>query len=293
MTRWWTLALLVALIVAPAAAQGLNPEEAPQAGDQAGPADAATMYEDVRLLIPIRTLGLSDEQLARLAELNSRVLAEAAELEALRAELWEQYRDDFDAILGAWLSGQRVDGRAQRSADTAVQKLNDRGGGLADSQTAAAERFADALSQDQAAMVEPEAVAARQALSQRLGGFDSPGAFIASGLDALRDLMPEEYRAVAQGEATRMATAIVGPDSPDMASMAGQILSVLDEVRAWAPGRYQQQHESLPAQINATLGFDDQGGPPVKWDEIVRLVSSARTPAVIALVRGAAEDETQ
>jgi len=294
MTRWWTLALLAALIVAPAAAQGVNPDEAYQAGGQDGADVAATVYQDVLLLIPMRTLALTDEQLDRLSDLNAGLLAQATAFDELRVRLWADYQDDFDAVISATLTGGRVDGRAQRAVDNAVGQFSDARADLTQARADAARRFVAALSDDQQAMVQsPDAAAARQALVQRLGGFESVGEFVAAGLDALRDLMPDEYQMVAQGEAARMAAAMVGNDSPDLPAMTAEVLGIFAEVSTWTPPRYQEQRASLPAQINARLGFDAGAGAPVSWEDMLRLVSGGRTPAAIALVRGPAEGEAQ
>jgi len=290
MTRRWTLALLAALIVVPAAAQGVNPEAAYGQAD----VDAATLYEDVLLLIPVRTLALTDEQLDRLNDLNAGVLAQVTAFDELRGRLWADYQDDFEAVIDATLAGGRVDGRDQRAVDNAVGQFNDARSDLTQARADAARRFVAALSEDQQALVQsPEDAAARQALVQRLGGFESVGEFVAAGLDALRDLMPEEYQMVVQSEAERMAAAMVGRDSPDLPTMTAEVLSILTEVSAWTPPRYQEQRESLPAQINARLGFDTDAAPPVTWEDMLRLVGSERTPAAIALVRGPAEGEAQ
>ena len=98
---------------------------------------------------------------------------------------------------------------------------------------------------------------------------------------------------VAEGEAARMAAAMVGNDSPDLPAMTDAVLSIFAEVGTWTPPRYQEQRESLPGQINARLGFDAEAGTPVSWDDMLRLVSSERTAAAIALVHGPAEGEAQ
>ena len=292
MTRWWTLALLAALIVVPAAAQGVNPESY-----QAGVANAdtaATLYQDVLLLIPMRALALTDEQLTLVSGLNAEVLARAAALEELRGSLWVEHQGSFEAVIDARIRGARVDARAQRALDNAIARFSQARTSLADARVQAAGRLLAALSEEQQALVQsPDAAAARQALVQRLGGHESVGAFVAAGLDGLRDLMPEEYQMVVPSEAERMAEAIVGPDSPNLLAMAAEVLSILDEVSTWPPPRYQEQRQSLPAQINARLGFEAGAEAPVSWEDMLRLVSSERTAAAIALVRGPAEGEAR
>lgn len=291
MTRRWMAGLLAALIVAPAAAQGVPPDDA---YGRAGADDAATLYEDVMVLIPMRALGLTDEQLDRLSEVNAELLAQITAFDELRERLWAEYQDDFEAVISARVAGRRVDGRARRGTDIAIGRLNDAQADLTGARADAARRFVAALSDDQQALVESEAAAgARRALMQRLGGFESVGEFVAAGLDALRDLMPEEYELVARGEAARMAAAIVGEDSPQLEAMTAAVLGIIAEVGTWTPPHYQEQRESLPAQIDARLGVNAGPAAPVTWDDIVRLVSSERTPAAIAVVRGSAEDEAQ
>ncbi len=286
MIRWWLLPVLVLSMTVGAAAQGTQSPTTVGSADASDNPDAAALYEDVLLLTTIRTLQLTGEQLATLAEINSALVAKQNQLEQLRKDLWEEYQDDFEAVINAWLTGGRVDGRAKRAADNAVNRLRTASNNLARAQNEAARQFVRGLSEEQAALIEDAAVAAeRQARIQRMGGVESVGEFVAAELDAIRDLMPDEYQMVATAEAERIATAIVGPDSPRLETVTAQVLNILNQVRSWTPPYYQQQRESLPDQIESALGMQSEDWP-VAWNDIVRLVSSERTAAVIALIQG-------
>lgn len=285
MIRWWLLPVLVLTATVGAAAQGTQSPAAAGSGGASDNTDAAALYEDVLLLTTIRTLQLTGEQLATLAEINSALVTKQNHLEQLRRELWEQYQDDFEAVINAWLTGQRVDGRSKRAADNAVNKLRVAANGLAEARGAGARQLLNVLSEEQRALVEDAATAAeRQARTQRMGGIESVGEFVAAELDAIRDLMPDEYQMLAAAEAERIATAIVGPDSPRLEAMTAQVLNILNQVRSWTPPYYQQQRESLPDQIESALGMQTEKRP-VAWNDIVRLVSSERTAVVIALIQ--------
>ncbi len=287
MVRWWILALPVALVAASAAAQGLDPGDTYEDTGASGPSDAAALYEDVQLLTTVCILGLTEEQLDRLHKLNQDVLAEREGVAELRGELWEEYQDDFEAVTSAWVSGGRVPGRSKRAADNAVSKLRDALRRLAEAEADAGWSLVRALSDNQRGVVESQQAAEqRQARTQRMGGIESVGEFVAVELDAIRDLMPDEYQMLAAVEATRIATAIAGPDSPDLEPITVNLLDMFERVRVWTPPQYQEQRESLPAQIEAALGIvQSAGGGIVSWDDVMQLLRSPRTPGVIELVR--------
>jgi len=287
MVRWWILALPGALVAAAAAAQGLDPGDTYEGTDASGPSDAAALYEDVRLLTTVRVLALTEEQLDRLHQLNQDVLAEREGVAELRGELWDEYQDDFDAVIDAWVSGERVPGRSKRAADNAVAKLRAALRRLAEAEADAGRSLLRVLSDGQRGVVESQQAAERrQARTERMGGIEGVGEFVAVELDAIRDLMPDEYQMLAAVEAMRIATAIAGPNSPDLEPITINMLDMFERVRVWTPPQYQEQRESLPAQIEAALGIaQSAGGGIVSWDDIMRLVRSPRTASVIELVR--------
>lgn len=283
MYRWWPLAVLAVALAGSVWAQ-----------DAAVP-DAAALYEDTRLLQTIRTLDLTPEQLELVGTLNARIRAERARLIALRAELWEEYHDDFEAVLHAWETGGRLDPRAQRAADNAIKRLQEAQADLAELEAESARTLLRELTDEQSALVQSaEAAQAQAARAARMAGFTSVGEYVAMELDAIRDLMADEYAAVAAAEARRIAANIVGPEAPapTIDATAGVILQIMNQVRTWTPPVYTQQRETLPQQIEAALGVTS-ATPPVSHEDLLRLLRSERTPVVIALVTGSGGGEEQ
>lgn len=291
MNRWWLLAALVVLPAGPARAQ----EEVP-AAEYGPPADAAALYEETQVLGSVRTLALTPDQLTLLSTLNAQIRAERASLAALRAQVWQENREQFEQVLAALQTGARIDPRAQRAADNAVARVQDAQANLANVEAQAARTLIGALSTQQAALVQTaEQAQARAARAARMAGFASVGEYVAMELDALRDLMADEYAIVAPAEARRVAGNIVAMEAPDAGALdaaADVILQIMNQVRAWTPPFYTQQRETLPQQIEAALGIAGETAP-VSYEDLLRLVRSERTPAVMALVTGSGGGEEQ
>lgn len=294
MGRWQVLAVGAALALATVAV-AQDATEAPGTAMQAVSSDAAELYEDVQILRTIRTLELSSEQMVELLAVNAQVLEEQADLAELRDEMWAEYQDEIQQVLDAWMKGETPSTRARTRADRAVNRVNEARGNLQNARWDATEELYDLLTDAQRDLVEPPGVAEeREARIERMGGVQSVGAYVADRLDAIRDLMPEEFDMLAPSEARRIARAIVGPDAGDLEQMTGAVLDMMREIYAWEAERYRQQRESLPVQITSALGFptEDQRAP-VSWSELMRAATSGRTPAVIAAITPAGGGEVE
>lgn len=283
------LAVLAGLVLGltPAAAQNPDPGLRQEPGTASASDDVAAQYEQVQLLVTISALNLTPQQLGRLQELNSEVMEQAQELAQVRAQVWEEHQADFEAVLEAWLAGRAIPPRAKQEADAAVQRVNAAQASVQNAAAVAAEKFLRELSEEQAALVESQQAAAeRAARAQRMGGVDSVGKYVATEMDAIRDLMPDEFAMLARAEATRVARAIVGPESAAIPDVTALLLDIFRQVRAWTPQQYQAQRQQLPADVEAALGITSTASPAVAWSDLVHLVSSAQTAAVIALLQG-------
>ncbi len=274
------VAAALALAALPAAAQTPTP------GMPEVPRDAAQLYEDVQLLRSIRTLDLTSEQLGMLMQVNTSLLEQAAGLTRLRASTWADAHEQVEAVLEAWMSGETASARNKTAADRAVNRVNEARSEYESTRQRAAEGLYAQLSAEQRALVEAPGVAEeRAARIARMGGAESPGQYVLAELDAIRDLMPDEFRMLATGEAQRVARAIVGPDSTDLQQMTAAVLGVLQQVYGWTPQRYLEQRPTLPQQIEALLGIQALAkSPPVPWSELVRLTASTRTSVVVMAI---------
>jgi len=127
-----------------------------------------------------------------------------------------------------------------------------------------------------------------------MGGTDSVGQYVLIELDAIRDLMPDEFAMLAASEAQRIARAIVGPNAANLPQMTDAVFDMLMQVYGWTPERYRQQRAGLPSQIEAQLGLEDAAQrPPVSWDELMRLATSSRTADAVAAVTRAGGGEVE
>ena len=288
MHRWWLPTVLALLPVGAAYAQTAG------AGADTSAPGAAELYEDTRLLGTIRTLALTPEQLQVVSALNPQVRAERDRLVALRARIWEEHREDFEAVLWALATGRRVDARRQRAADNAIAELQDAQATLEELEAQAARTFLGALSEQQSALVQTAEQAQEQAArAARMGGFTSVGEYVAMELDAIRDLMGDGsgwWRARRHGE--WRATSSQAPDPATLDAVSRVILQMMNRVRALAPAEYNRQRETLPQQIEAALGIVG-APPPVGYEDLLRLLRSDRTPIVIALVTAGGGGEEQ
>lgn len=285
MGRWQALAVAVALAVgAPSALCQGNFQPEPAMPDV--PGSATQLYEDVQILRTIRALSMTDEQLAEALQISGNVVAERAALAELRTQMWEQYEDEIEEVLDAWMAGEAPSRAARSAADTAVNRVNSARGDLEDTRWDATEALYDILSGDQRDLVEGPALASERTARRGRLGTDSVGEYLAGELDAIRDLMPDEFELLAGLEAQRIARAIVGPDAPNLSQMTDAVLDIMLEVFGWRPDRYREQRPTLPAQIDANLGFTPVAErAPVSWSELMQVATSDRTSAVIELVR--------
>lgn len=295
MGRWQALAIASALVFAAAPGVAQGGFDTPGARTPEAGGGAAQLYEDVQILRTVRALNLTSEQLDRVLQLNARVMEEREELAALRERTWAEYQDEIEAVLEAWMEGEAPSSRDKRAADNAVDRVNGAQADFERARRSAAESLYAGLSAEQRRVVEsPGAADERLARTSRMGGTERPGEYVLSELDAIRDLMPDEFRMLATAEAGRIARAIVGPDAANLEQMTGAVLGVLQEVYAWPPDRYREQRAELPAQIEAALGIEGAGErAPVPWEELMRLTGSTRTAAVVAQIRPAGGGEAE
>ncbi len=294
MGRWQALGTIAALALLAGVAVAQPEEETPESQGFGATDEAADVYADALLLMTVRRLQLTEEQMQRLQALHADVAEQRAELARLREEVWQDHHDDIEAVNQAWLTGSRVPSRKKRAADRAINDLRAEESDLRDAEWEAVEDFLRTLSDGQRALVEgPAQARERIAREQRMGGISSVGDFILVELDALRDLMPDEYRVLAEVEARRIATALVGPDAPNLGATTAAVLAILDQVHSWAPPHYQQQRETLPEQIEAALGIPQPAPDQVGWDDLLRLMRSDRTPTVLRALRQSGGGEEQ
>ncbi|MFP4249116.1 MAG: hypothetical protein ACLFU7_05620 [Armatimonadota bacterium] len=295
MGRWKGLAIAAALAVAVLPAVGQGEEQTPAPEMPETPGDAAELYDEVRVLQTVRALELSSEQMAELVEINAGVIAQERELARLREATWEQYEDEIEAVLSAWMEGRTPSTRARNAADRAVNRVNDARRSYERARTAAARELYDALSGGQRNLVESPGVAEeREARTRRMGGIESVGEYVLTELDAIRDLMPDEFEMLAGAEARRIAEALVGSNAGNLDAMTDAVFDVLVDVYDWAPQRYQQQRSTLPQQIEEALGFESvDERAPVRWSELMRAATSSRTAAAARAIAAAGEGEVE
>ena len=287
------IAALITIIPTVGRAQMQTP--APQTPDI--PADTEQLYDEVQVLRTIRTLELSADQLVELTQINARVISEGDDLEQLREDTWDQYGEDIETVLDAWVAAEDAPNREKTAADRAVNRVNEAESNYQSARRDAAEALYGILSEAQRDLVEsPGAAEERSARTTRMGGIESVGDYVVAQLDAIRDLMPEEFEMLASEEARRIAETIVGPNAGTQSQrqMRSAVRDIIREVYGWTPQRYQQQRPTLAAQISSNLGVPTEDErPPISWSELTRAATSSRTPAAVAAVTPADDEEAE
>lgn len=270
MRTWWrfavgVIALLMAAMCAPA---------------QSG---STELYTDTTLLITVRKLQLTSEQIAWVLRTAQTLSAERAKVAALRQSVWAEDGAHFDAVNAAWLKSERVPSRDKRAADNAIDKVNQARAKLRDAEQAATASLRGRLSDDQQALVESSAHAqARRDRQARMGGMESVGEFVASKLDETRDLMADEFRMVAGDEARAVAEAILGSGSSSLDQVAGNVLTMMKQVRSWDNARYARNREKLSQLVETFLRIQEPDWSRlVSYDELSALMTSERTVMVL------------
>ncbi|MGI5816856.1 MAG: hypothetical protein ACOX9R_02030 [Armatimonadota bacterium] len=293
MGRWQALAIVTALTLAALPAVGQTQYPAP--GLPEVPGDAAQLHEDVQILRTLRTLELTAEQRAELQRINAAVTEQQRSLEQLRGSEWTEYQDEIEEVLEAWMNRRTPSSRARLAADRAVNRVNDSQTNLQTARWRAAQTLYNELTVAQRSLVEaPGAAEERMARTARMGAVDSVGQYVLIELDAIRDLMPDEFMMLAASEAQRIARAIVGPNAANLPQATDVVFDILVQVYDWTPDRYREQRGNLPAQIEALLGFESAAQrPPVSWNDLMRLATSNRTTAALAAITEAGGGEVE
>lgn len=241
------------------------------------------LYQDVTVLLTVRKLDLSADQIRSVLQQTQALAAQRAELAGLRQTVWAEDGDSFNAVNEAWLEGKRTPSRDKRAADKALEKVQKAEARLREAEQDAISALRAGLSDDQQKVVETaEQAEARRERQSRMGGDTSVGQFVARKLDEVRDLMVDEYGLVAQGEALSIAEAIVGPGSASVNQVAGRVLEMMNQARAWSRDQYTANREQLPAFVEQFLGMAEPDPDTfVTWEELHALLTGDRTVAVL------------
>ncbi len=270
MRTWWravvgVLALLMAATCAPA---------------QSGPTE---LYTDTMLLLTVRKLQLTTEQMEWVFRTAQSLAGQRNELAALRASVWAEDRAHFDAVNDALLKGERVPSRDKRAADNAIEGVNQAQSRLRDAEVAAVASLRGRLTEDQQELVESSDHAqARRDRQARMGGMSTVGEFVASKLDETRDLMVDEFRTVAGAQARAVAEAILGSGSSSVDQVAGNVLTMMNQSRSWDNARYARNREGLPQLVETFLRVDEPDWSLyISYDELGALVTGERTALVL------------
>ncbi len=273
MRTWWrvvigALALLTAATCAPA---------------------QSDLYTDTTLLITVRKLQLTSEQMAWVAQTARSLEVERGKVAALRQSVWAEGGAHFDAVNEAWLKGEREPSRDKRAADNALAGVNQAEAKLRDAEVAATASLRERLTDDQRELVESSAHAQeRRDRQARMGGMSSVGEFVAGKLDETRDLMVDEFRQVAGAEARAVAEAILGPGSRSLDQVAGNVLEMMNQARSWDNDRYARNREDLPRFVETFLRMrEPDWSKYVSYDELSALVTDERTALVLGEVLSA------
>lgn len=241
------------------------------------------LYQDVSLLLTVRKLDLTAEQIAAVAGQAQALATQRAELTQLRRTVWAEDGKHFEAVNEAWLEGKRTPARDKRAADNALEKVQKAEARLREAEEEATGRLRAGLTEEQRALVESSSQAqARRERQARMGGEKSVGQFVARKLDEVRDLMVDEYGLVAGGEAQAIAEAIVGPGAANVNQMAGAVLEMMNQARAWSREQYAANREQLPGFVEQFLGFSEPDPNLfVTWDQLRALLASERAVVVL------------
>lgn len=256
----------------------------------------AELYQDVTLLLTVRKLDLSTEQIRYALQQAQALAAQRAELVQLRQSVWSENAEHFQAVNEAWLKGQRTPTRDKRAADSALEKVQRAEAKLREAEQEAVRALRASLSDRQQQMVESSSQAQeRRERQTRMGGEKSVGEFVARKLDEVRDLMVDEYGLVAQGEALAIAEAIVGAGSASINQVASRVLEMMNQARAWSTEQYTATRPQLARMVEQFLGISAPDPDSfVTWDELQALLTADRSVAVLSeLLQTAGGGEAQ
>ena len=260
---------VLALLVAPSCAPA-----------QSGPTD---LYTDTTLLLTVRKLQLTSEQMVWVLRTAQVLAAERDKVVALRQSVWVEDGAHFDAVNEAWLKGKREPSRDKRAADNALEDVNRAQSRLRDAGESATASLRGRLTEDQQKLVESSGHAqARRDRQARMGGMASVGEFVASKLDETRDLMVDEFRLVAGAEAWAVAEAILGSGSSSLDQVAAKVLEMMNQARSWDNARYARNRESLPQLVETFLRIEEPDWSRfVSYDELSALVTDERAVVIL------------
>ncbi len=248
----------------------------------------ATVYEDVQLLVTIRKLDLTPEQMQRLLATAQTLDQQRQAIAEARATTWEEQQANIAAVNDAWLKGEDAPKDAQQAANKAIGEITKAEKTLAETEAKMVEGLIGDLTKDQRQHVETKQQADQRHQRQAaLAGFATVGEYVAYRIEQMRDLMPDEYNLLRVADAREMATRIVGAGAPNLDQFTDALLRIMDQVMSWSAENFDKQHATLPAQISKFLGIEEQqlSDEVVRYEQLLALMKSGRTAALLAEIQ--------
>jgi len=281
------LLLTVVFLLSGLAPMGLANPSAELSPDQ--------LYEQVRILQIARTIQFTSEQTNQLMPTIDAVHDQRQQLLSTADALWTQHQPAIEKVLDHWIAGTQPPADSLSAAHQAAATLGEKEADLQQRIAAAAEQILNMLAPSQRSRVESlQEQQQRQQMVAELDGAESLAEYIARHLDAQRQLMPDEYELVRLIDAQRLAAKIIAPGRPDYQQAVQAVLTLTDTVYDWSQQEYNAQRPGLADQVAQFLNLPPaSAAPPVSYEDLLLLVSSPYTPALLRQIAPAVSASTE
>ncbi len=297
------MALLVGLPVL-AGAQGTAPAPPPPPGGPLTPVTPGSLtpfqpvtqpagaqptgdqtWRDGKILWVACTLALTTDQARQIAQILTSLQGTLSAGVKLREQLGQDKLQAINTVLAAWLAGTQPDAVSLTSANDAANQVTTQDATEKQAVEAAGNSVLQLLTAAQRNQVEQDRDAQARAQNEmRLDGSPSIGDYIARELQIERRLMPEEYVAVRELNAARIASKIVNPRSNQYPRVEDAVLQLLDQVSRMSDQEFYRDLPTLPARVRNFLGITNDTVPkPVREDLFLQWLRDPRTAAYMSV----------
>jgi len=247
--------LIVALFAASVLANPLRAPAQPPPASEPRHQDVTIQsdYNDIKGLLLIRYLQLTDDQAQAIAPLATALAMARTVLNGELDKLYDQGAQALQQQAAAWAAGNPPRATERRDADAIMDRYHDLYDALDAGTIASTQKMMDLLTDKQRVLIETEAQTRAREQQAAARAEDSTADYIVSQLQTMRGLHPEEYDALRILLALDMAEYVAFQQNLHQERvwpLARALLPIMDDVMAMSNAEFADLLPDLPAEIS-------------------------------------------